>query len=347
MKDSVRSLRKEVKGYLNEWMGGDEALIQKELKIFDSIVSRRDFLKTTSLATLALMVNQGCQDGAPSQWEGGGSKDLGAIPPIDAKALNVPANIAVDADMHRSFITHNPLPAYGSSDASNLHDHAILESFNPHIITVESEDELSALGYSKPDRTYGVAEHIHLFKEDGGDYALDIYEKSNDAHHGLIERKVKLTGTASQSYNRLVATNGSFHNRVADKKAYSQKMALLANLSTESVAFDDSSHIPLRLYYQTMANALLEPGVAFEKSADWEFIDLLKEFREAESHNFEQYEVVEVASYHDGHHHSFIYGTLRFDSFYSYGFVVSFGAHNDIKPAVTFFCSGVYEPKSG
>lgn len=346
-KQTIKLLRDEVHGYLKDWMPNNDSLIKKELSIFDNMMSRRDFLKTASLAAVTAMVHQGCgSSGAPSQWdENLGSEGIVTAP--DMASVTTPSNIVVDSDVHGSFTTYNPLPSYGSSDATHIQNHGILESFNPHLMTVNSESDLTTVGLSIPDRTFGIPEHIHLIKNidsnnNKKDYTLNIYEKSNDGHHGLKETEVTLDGTSSQNYNQMVTANGTFHNKILEAEVYSQKMALLTNIGQE-YEYGDTTQKSLQLFYQQDKHNILEPGVELKQDTTWESIDLIVEFKNNETHNFNKYKILEVDTYHDGHHHSFIYGTISFENndsegyLYNYGFVVTFNNITDIKPSITFF----------
>ncbi len=68
---TLEQLRRRLEGNLRAWIPGNDALVGKELSIFDALVTRRDFLRGTSLAAPALMVD-GCgsstQGGPPSTW---------------------------------------------------------------------------------------------------------------------------------------------------------------------------------------------------------------------------------------------------------------------------------------
>ena len=336
--NTLKDLRKKLEKRLKQWIPDNESLVNKELQIFDFMVSRRTFLKTTTLATFSMMVAQGC-GGLPSDYFGGSGGAENAFPPINASdiaSVTTPANIAVDADVHSSFVKYNPLPAFHSSDGGHIKDHAVMESLNTHIMTTDDTDELAKVGFTSPKRTYGIPEHVHLSKEsDTSDYYLSFYEKGHSAQHGLVETNVTLNGTAYMDFNSLIATNGTFHNNVSGNNAYSQKLALLADISIAEIDYNDTSH--LRLYYQAMSAPLMEPGVEPVDASGWDYIDVISEFQSAESHSFSNYQVLDANVYHDGHHNSFIYGTLSFDKYYYYGFVITFNEITDEKPSLTFF----------
>lgn len=336
-KDTLKNLRMQLEKRLTTWIPDNNDLVSKELQIFDSMMSRRSFLKTTSAATLTMMLGPGC-GGAPSDYDDVIDSDFenGVISESAKASVTTPSNIAVDSDIHSSFVSHNPLPAYLSKDSNHVKDHAVLESFNPHIMTTDVTDELFRIGFNAPERTYGIPEHVHLSKDsDYSDYYLAIYEKSHDAQHGLAETKIPLRGTAGMDFNSLIATNGTFHNKVLGNTAYGQKLALLANISTVGININDTSR--LRLYYQTNESELLEPSVEASDYYDWNYIDVVDEFKNSESLPFKYYNILDANAYKDGHHNSFIYGTLSFDSYYYYGFVVNFNEITDKKPSITFF----------
>lgn len=336
-KDTLKDLRMQLEGRLKSWIPDNDNLVMKGLQIFDRWMSRRSFLKTTSAATLTMMVGQGC-GGAPSEYDDVIESDFenGVISESAKASVTTPSNIAIDADIHSSIVSHNPLPAYRSIDSNHVKDHAVIESFNPHVMTTDATDELTRIGFNAPRRTYGIPEHVHLSKDSQySDYYLSIYEKSHDAQHGLAESKISLNGTAGMNFNSLIATNGTFHNKVSGNTAHGQKLALLANISNVGINYSDTSH--LRLYYQASASELLEPSVEVSNDYNWNYIDVIEEFKKSENHPFTKYKILDANVYHDGHHHSFIYGTVSFDTYYYYGFVVTFNNITDTKPSITFF----------
>lgn len=338
-KKSLSLLRKNLEENLQDWMPDNDNLVNKELALFDGLITRRDFLKGTSLAALSTLISGCGNSGAPSQWDGLINHYDGpiAVDIEDMASVITPANIVVDSDVLTSAVTHNPLGAFGSDDVPHVKDNAVIESFNPHIMTSDAYDFSTQSGFIQPDRTYGIPEYVHLSRDsDVSDYYLDIYEQTNSGHHGLKKTKVPLDGTASLTFNTLISANGSFHNRISGTMAYSQKMALLANIGP-SIQYNDTTSIPLRLYYQTGSSALLEPGVEVSNSFSWKHIDLMKHFKSNETHLFSSYKIVEADTYHDGANQNFIYGTIRFDSLYNYGFIVTFSTISDDEPSVTFF----------
>lgn len=333
--NTLGQLRKELEGNLKRWLPDHDRLARKELAIFDRMVTRRDFLKTTSLAALAALVH-GCGDngagGTPSQWPG-----TDDIADDETTAVTTPANIVVDSDVLTSAVSYAPLAAAGSYDAPTVKAEAVLESFHPHVMTVDTTDIFVETGLKAPQRNYGIPEYVQLTQQDDtSDYALSIYEKTTAGSHGLKETAVPLDGTASYVFDRVIATNGTFHNRISGTQVYAQKLVLLAE--TQSSFAYGGTDVPLRLYYQCGGSALQQPGVAPSADGfDWAYIDLLDVLKQGESHAFGNFSIIEVDTYHDGSHHSFIYGTLRFDDLYNYGFVVTFNAVTDTAPTVTFF----------
>ncbi len=338
---SIKLLRKEMKSYLKDWMPKNNNLIKKELEIFDAIITRRDFLKTTSLAALSVIIGHGCNK-PPSQWEDEVPNSIDwTISDSDMATVTTPCNIAIDSDIHQAFTTYNPLPAVGSEDSTTI-SHSIMESFNPHVMTANSESEITNIGLNLPTRTYGIPEHIHLEKQSNeSDYSLAIYEKSNDGHHGLKQTIINLRDSSSIAYDSLVASNGSFHNKIKNNLVHKQKMVLLSN-KNDTHDYNETS--ALRLYYQTEFSQLLLPDENFVSNSNWDnYIDLIKEFKTQESTaSFKSYKIVEINTYTSGDNHSFIYGTIRFDSFYNYGFVISYDDftqidETNVRPAITFF----------
>ncbi|WP_321314826.1 hypothetical protein [Halarcobacter sp.] len=338
---SIKLLRKQMKGYLKDWIPNNNNLVKKELEIFDSIMTRRDFLKTTSLAALSVLIGYGCNK-PPSQWEDDGSNSIDwTISDSDMSTVTTPCNIAVDSEIQEAFTTYTPLPAVGSED-STIISHSIMESFNPHIMTASNEDEITSIGLNLPTRTYGIPEHLHLEKQSNeSDYNLSIYEKDNDGHQGLKQTIIKLKDTSLIDYDSIVATNGSFHNKIKDNFIHKQKMVLLSN---KNDTHDYSQTSALRLYYRTEFAKLLLPDENFISTTNWDnYIDLIKEFKNQEpTASFNSYKIAEINTYTSGDNHSFIYGTIRFDNYYNYGFVISYDDFTQIdvtnvRPAITFF----------
>ena len=189
---SILLLRKNLAENLRDWMPNNNDLVNKELGIFDRIVTRRDFIKGTSLATLYMLV-KGCGSdnkgptGPPSQWNEFEQEPV-LVTTTEMEAVNQPANIIVDSDILTSMVTHNPLPALGSNDAEGVKDNAIMESFNPHTVSSDAiTDYMYALTEDSdqpvtliPNRNYGIAEHVHMLHDDTENvYSLEIYEKAH------------------------------------------------------------------------------------------------------------------------------------------------------------------------
>ena len=333
-------LRQRMEERLKEWIPHNQELREKEMRLFDHLMSRRDFLKISSVVTASLLLNNGCGhhdfDSPPSQWDDGdnGFNDDGQI--NEKKA----SKILVDADVMDGMQSYHPLKAAGSKDAPEIKNSAILESFNPHIMTVASNDTFAQSGFNPLNRNYGIPEYIHLNKEsDSTDYYLNIYEKHNTGHHGLKEHTIKLEGTASFHIDSLITANGNFHNQVLQQVAYSQKLILLADTH-------NTVNPALRLYYQVGSSPLLQPGVTQKENAGWSHLDLFDLFQQHEKHGFQKHSVVEVNAYNDGSQHNFIYGTIQFDDLYNYGFIVTFNDITDTEPSITFFAPEFLSIKS-
>ena len=331
-KDLINVYRKKLKYRLEEWIPDNSNLVSKELSIFDHIVSRRDFLKGTSVAA-ALMTLGGC---GKSQSEGNFlPSDFGYTNSeddiIEESSVLRASKVVVDSDIMDGVQQYYALPSSSSEDAKEVIDDAILESFNPHIITTQSEETLSQSGLKPITRNYGIPEIVQLCKNDTSDYYFNIYEELRDGSQGLKGQKIILEETASLHFTQLVVANGNYHNRVNEQKAYSQKMILLAN----TTGIENQA---LRMYYQTASSPLLIPGVKIEERQDWEYLDLIELFKASEnSLPFENYTVLDIGTYADGNNHNILYGTVQFDDFYSYGFVATFTGVTDEKPTVTFF----------
>ncbi|MEA2112208.1 MAG: hypothetical protein U9P71_09210 [Campylobacterota bacterium] len=333
--NSLKQIRKKVELRLREWIPNSNALVAKELSIFDHITDRRDFLKTTSLAATMAIIGHGCgNDGAidtpPSTWiEFEDKPSLVGV--SDEASVSRASKITVDSDIVDGVQQYHALPAVGSEDAVGLLDDAILESFNPHIMTAESEQTLLQSGLKSLKRNYGIPEIVQLFQEGSSDYYLNIYEESRNGHPGLVGQKIVLSDTASFEFTQLLTANGNYHNKVFNKKAYSQKMILLAN--TAGVR-----NQTLKLYYQVGSSDLLEAGTPIVESTQWQSLDIIKYFRDSESaFSFENFTLLDIGSYEDGSNHNFLYGTIQFDDFYNYGFVATFSSITDSEPTLTFF----------
>lgn len=335
--NSILEYREELKRQLHEWMPDNDDLISKELSIFDSIVTRRDFLKTSSLAA-AMFSLGGCVNHRfikpPSMWD----ENWGDAGYASGSSVSRASKITIDSDIMDGIQQYRHLAARGSDDAGYIVDDAILESFNPHIITTQSKDALVQSGLKPVDRNYGTAEIVQLCQKNGSDYYLDIHEESRDGSQGLKSSIITLEGTSSYQYDYFVVANGSHHNRIADQEAYSQKMLLLANTVGNQAP---------KLFYQAGSSPLLMPGVQAIENWEWQSLDIIEEFIEAEDAlEYENYTVVDIGSYEDGSNHNFIYGTLRFDDFYNYGFTITFASITDSKPTITFFAPYFLSHKS-
>jgi len=330
-------LRKRMKERLKEWIPDNHELRDKEMRLFDKLMSRRDFLKMSTIVAASLLLNDGCSNhdfhSPPSNWDE--AKDdtdketgIGEGEQIDVSKAS---KILVDSDVMDGMQHYDPLKAAGSVDAPEIKGSAILESFNPHIMTVASSDTFAKSGFNPLHRNYGIPEYIHLNKDsDSKDYHLAIYEKSHVGHHGLKETIIPLENTASLHINSLVTANGNFHNKVENQIAYNQKMVLLANTN-------NTNNPALRLYYQESSCSLLQPGVTQTANNTWAHLDLIEIFTQNETYTFSKHSIVEVKSYNDGSNHSFLYGTIRFDDLYNYGFIATFNSIDTTQPTVTFF----------
>lgn len=335
----TRALRNKLQKSLFRWIPENKDLVEKELALFDSLVSRREFLKTASFSAMTAFIMHGCGNssfsGPPSTWSEFDGKPT--LVGAEQSTVQTPAKIVVDADIMDGMQSYEALAAVNSSDANGVRDDAVLESFNPHVFTVDSQDSISRSGLKQTNRSYGIPEFVHLSKQSNSqNYSLAIYEKSNNGHHGLQETLVELPNTASMSFDNITAANGSFHNRTKNGTAYSQKLAILADTGHD---YDfGGSNVPIMLYYQTNNHALLAPGVDFVDGGSWNQMDIISVFKQNETAlSFSKYKVVEVQKYQDGSNNSFIYGTLQFDSYYNYGFVAAFNNIDDTQPTVTFF----------
>ncbi len=328
---SRKTLRKIVEANIKEAIPDHPELRMKELDIFDHIMTRRDFFKTSAVAAATILLYDGCM---PSQSSGND------IDEKEKEKVAKASKILVDSDIMDGLQHYDPLKAAGSKDAPAVTNGAVLESFNPHVMTVASDETFTKSGFNPLSRSYGIPEYIHLNRDSAdSDYYLAIYEKNAAGHHGLKETTITLEGTASFKIDSLVAANGNFHNRTLGQKAYSQKMLLLSNT-------ENTVNPALRLYYQAGSSPLLMPGAAPEPNDTWLYIDLFERFDRYESHTFSKRAVLEVNAYHDGSSHGFVYGTIQFDSLYNYGFIATFNSITDTEPAVTFFAPEFLSVKS-
>lgn len=349
---SLRQLRKNMKSKLKEWIPDNKPLIKKEMKLFDKLMSRRDFMKTTSFAAAVALINHGCgsaeKNGPPSTWSEFENQPT-LIGDIDGASTSKASKMVVDSDVMDTMRHFNPL----SSNSAELKGNALLESFNPHILTVTSSTSLEDAGFNAITRNYGIPEIVHLSKKaTDSDYKIKIYHKDNSSHHGLTENEFTLTGSAQSTYNTIVSANGNFHNQVKGSKAYSQKMIIAADWN-QDISYSSLGEVkPLMLYFQQSSSELLAPGVESPTNLEWDApIDLIAEFKnhiatDSEISFSETCNIVDVDSYNDGHNHNFLYGTIRFDDYYNYGFVVTFNSIDDLKPTVTFFTPKFLSKKS-
>lgn len=327
--DKIKQFRKEMKAKLKEWIPNNDSLIDKELKIFDRVMNRREFIQTTSIATAYALLYQGCSDSPPSRWPVQQDMQLS-----DAELLSVTktSKMVIDADLIDTVVEYSPLKALGSTDALDVQKSGILESFNPHLMTVESTDLLENGGLKLQSNNVGSPEIVHLTKENiSTNSYLQIYEHViNTSENSLFKTSIELPSSSEITFDKLVASNGSYHNHTLQGVVYSQKMIALANIEN-SVTPD------LRVYYQSSSSKVLEPGAVFQEDQNWVSLDILEHFNYAESYNFSSYAIVDLDNYSDAIGNRFIYGTLRFDNLYNYGFVVAFTSLSASKPKVSFF----------
>lgn len=331
-KKTLSEVRNEMRLRLQQWLPHDEKLVNKELQIFDHLMSRRAFLKQSAVLTSATLFNyQALSDDnlPPSQWEDAEYSPI-TLTEKEKKSVEKVSKIRVDADIMDSLQSYSPLPAPDSESETSLLDSTILESFNPHVLTVDDEDEVAASGLNDYTRNYGNPEFIHLIQSaEGADYELKYYEQASSGKAGLKEFYYKLENTGFLNLNRVVAANGNFHNRVHQANAYYQKMVVLTD--TESI------NSPLWLGYQFGKNALVQSNEPVDELSPWQTMDLMEYFAEHEHFEFSSVRVLDIDTFHDGMNHSFIYGTLLFDDLYSYGFVITSNEITDTAPEVSFF----------
>lgn len=326
------SIRKGLKRKLHAWMPSNSDLVEQELEIYDAYLSRRDFLKVASVSAMAACVLHGEDNetfnGPPSQWNVGDKKS--AIPRSAQLQVSQATNIIVDADMVDSVQQYNPIDAKGPVIIGDT----VIESFNPHIMTVDIEtDQTRTI-----NRTFGIPEIVQLKKNNSAsDYVLCTFTNSDDKTSGLEYQEKWLEGTSAFNYGRLVGANGNYHNKIKDGLVYNQKLYLLAE--TEKSVFNDTLG---SIYYQAYTHALLAPGMEFDEStlsADakaWKQIDLMTLFYQVETYAYDERYILEVDRYADGEQNSFLYGTIMCDRDFFYGFVITFDDFS-LTPKVRFF----------
>ena len=327
----VRYLREKMKLQLQQWMPNNDALVQKELHIFDRIMSRREFLQTTSIVA-ATALFYGCSNGNDIKNLPSNIDDDSPISDTEQSSVTKATKLLVDADILDSYDFYNPLGAKGSSDAPTLKGHTVIESFNPHLMTLDSSQDSDLSGFKELTRNYGISEIVHLNKESStSNYTLSIFEKDiNSSQQALTETLVELPTTQDLNFNNLVAANGNYHNRVKDAKVYAQKMLLMVN--------DETLNPDIRIYYQSNSSPLLNAGVATPTNKQWQYLDIVSLFKEYDTnYSFTNYKLIDVNSYEDGSNNNFIYGTLQFDDFYNYGFTISYSNIDDTAPTISFF----------
>ena len=333
----IAALREKMRRQLGEWIPDNEEIVEKELKIFDKIMSRREFLQVSSLAALSALLG-GCFDHERQNFTKTPSEMAGELLSEEERsAISKVSKITVDSDILDSFTFYEPLVPAGSSDSSAVVKiDSVLEAINPHVTTLDPL-ELSlheSTGDRTLERNYGISEIVQLSQErEGEDYILSIHEKDMKSEQQAVKStEIRLDGTGGLSFDRLIAANGNYHNRVQEGKVSCQKMILAANTS-----LTDSPDISI--FYQSYRTALLLPGEEDIVDGEWKSdLSLIEKFREYDpDYEFESYRLLDVDSYEDGYNHNFIYGTLQFDGLYNYGFVVTFTEPDSAEPTVSFF----------
>ena len=336
---NIENIRVMMRRQLEAWIPDNNNLVEKEMQIFDRIMNRRDFLKTTSVMAATTLLN-GCfrTNETPSQIV----LDDTDIDDIERQSVTKASQITIDSDILDSYEHYAPLSAMGSSDATEIKAHGVMESFNPHLMTVDDTQASDLETFNPQKRNYGVVELVHLEKPSSNeDYQLNIYEKTyNSEQQAFLQQSIVLNDTASLSFDKIVAANGSFHNRISDGNAINQKMILLANIASLTTPY-------ATLYYQQSQSVLLNAGVLLPENDAWESFDVIEEFKKYEQEfDFQTYSIIDIGSYEDGGNNNFIYGTLACDELYYYGFMIDFTGVNDTKPTIRFFTPQFLSKKS-
>ena len=330
--EKIKEFRGEMQKKLMEWIPDDDALVSKELGIFDRVVSRRDFLQATSVAAAYALFYQGCSDKPPSMWPEAQNDKSNKLSDAELMSVTKPSKLIIDADVLETPVEYSPLKALSSSDAEYVKLSNTLEAFNPHLMTIDSVVLSQKNNLKLADKNYAAAEVVHLSKDSSStNYFLDIYENVvNTSQASLHKTKIELDSSADANFDKLVSSNGSYHNRVEDGIVYSQKMILVSNSN-------DDVNPDIRLYYQATSSNLLEPGIEMQDELVWESLELIDHFKYAEKHTFNTYSIIDVDSYGDALGNSFLYGTIQFDNLYNYGFSIAFTSISSVKPKVSFF----------
>ena len=339
-KQRLAGLRNRLHQILKEIFAEDHEKIEWELSLFDFVLSRRDFLKAATLSAIAVTINTGCAKRrrpedpvVPSNWEVW-DEEL-SMPGRAALSMHKGIDIVVDSDIIQGIASYNPIPAQGSEEVLHIVDEAVLEGVNTYIITMADETEGSTHADLVSDRNYGLPEYLHLVNDFslGRNFIregqhLELYRKDTDKNEEARIEHIELDTDKATHFSSLRAVNGTFHNRIVDNKVTVQKMALLSGYKNLTPA--------LMLYYQS-GSLSLQISNDIETLDGWSHLDILAKFKEEERHLFQSIEIVEMEAYQDGLHKGVLYGTLRCDSIYNYGFVIAMNDPRQSEPTVTFF----------
>ena len=339
-KQRLAGLRSRLHQILKEIFAEDHEKIEWELSLFDFVLSRRDFLKATTLSAIAVTISAGCakkrrpeNSVVPSNWEVW-DEEL-SMPGRAVLSMHKGIDIVVDSDVIQGIASYNPIPAQGSAEAPRIVDEAVLEGVNTYIVTMADEAESSAHEDLASDRNYGLPEYLHLVNDFslGRDFIregqhLELYRKDTDKNEEAKTEHITLNTDKTTHFSSLRAVNGTFHNRIVDNKVTIQKMALLSGYKNFTPA--------LMLYYQS-GSLSLQLSDNTKTLEGWSHLDILAKFKEEERHLFQSIEIVEMEAYQDGLRKGMLYGTLRCDSSYNYGFVIAMNDPQQSEPTVTFF----------
>jgi hypothetical protein len=347
-KPEILEIREKLYNKLQSWIPQNDALVEKEISIFDNMLTRRDFLKSTSLAAVTALVTSGCSDadhsGPPSTWsEFSDEPTLVGI--SEKQSVQKVTNIHAHSDLMKIVTREKDI---------DVHTSTIIEGTAKTVPLVDSYSN-SDEGFKQINRGYGHPEPINL-EIDNNTFTLKHYEEGSDGMHGLVENVI--ASGANQNYSSVYGANSSLHNSIDDNSGnvISHKMVLLANES-DSQAYEN----PLMLYYQVesveLSLAQRTVGSDENTSTSWTSIDIIDklrtllqsryDFRDSnESLETTAFVVKEVDNYSDATGNSLLYGTIGFGNKFNFGFVVSFLYNFDTQPTVNFFIPDEFSPTS-
>ncbi|NOQ30334.1 MAG: hypothetical protein GQ570_04330 [Helicobacteraceae bacterium] len=353
--ESLLDLRKLMQAQLLRWMPGHDKLMTQEMDIYDEILSRRGFLKTTLFASVVAFL-QGCGSsvGPPSTWLGGSLDGTSAVTTVD--------DITAHADIMK--VTHSDVEI----DAEQVYD-CLIEGFNPVMMSQDEDLNFNPAGFKPYTRAYGEPEMVHMntqitlegeTKSISG-FNLIIYEYDETGEHGTKETLIATTNakdsaittgdtpivnTGFADYNTVCAANSSYHNTVDSYIAISQKMIAVGCIGAGG--FFPDLGFTFGIFYQTRAltSQVATTNINAGTENEWQMLDilpLLYKYILSEP----MVNILEIKDYNDGMGNSFIYASIQiFDDDTKdssvYGCVVNFPTARSTEPTVNFFLPDEY-----